>query len=162
MFQRSFSASQRLRGRFLLLRSRAMSAIPAMTAILTAFCLRLQPPPSPTPLCTPISTQGHPRPPKAEGAVEARFSRFSGLQSGPISALFLISNCPVGRGSQRIMVCILADCCVLIANFQRSLDAMGHKALASYRFLFAQVKRLDTKTTYIVDSITSIVDARCL
>jgi hypothetical protein len=32
--------------------------------------------------------------------VEARFSRFSGLQSGSISALFFRFNCPVGRGSQ--------------------------------------------------------------
>jgi hypothetical protein len=39
--------------------------------------------------------------PSGDRAVEAFFSRFSGLQSRSISALFSGSNCPVGRGSQR-------------------------------------------------------------
>jgi hypothetical protein len=40
----------------------------AITAILAAFCLYPQPDPNPYPLCTPISTQGHPIHPRiAEG-----------------------------------------------------------------------------------------------
>jgi len=38
--------------------------------------------------------------PSGDRAVEALFSRFSGLQSGAISALFSRFWCPVGRGSQ--------------------------------------------------------------
>jgi hypothetical protein len=37
------------------------------------------------------------------------FSRFSGLQSGSISALFSRFCCPVGRGSQRAGASVLAD-----------------------------------------------------
>jgi len=85
-----------------------ISAITAIPAILAALCLR----PSaidPTPHRrfvenkdqTPIRPSGH-------RTVEVVFSRFSGLQSRPISALFSGFYCSGGRGSQTFW--LNADC----------------------------------------------------
>jgi hypothetical protein len=99
----------------LFFRSRAMSAIPRdhgdrRAARATALCLR----PSaryPTPHAPLLKTKAEvPFDRPVDRTVEAIFSCLSAVQSGPISALFSRFCCPVGRGSQRIMVCILVDC----------------------------------------------------
>jgi hypothetical protein len=82
----------------------------AITAILVALCLRpsaIDPPPLGPSLKTKAEVP-------FDRAVTERskpfFLVFPAVQSSPISALFLLSSCPVGRGSQRVMVCILAGC----------------------------------------------------
>jgi len=42
--------------------------------------------------------------PSGDRAVEALFSRFSAVESGPISALFFRFYCSVGRGSQALAI----------------------------------------------------------
>jgi hypothetical protein len=82
---------------FLFFRSRAITAISRHFA---AFCLR-SPAGDPPPIApfvenkdpTPIRPNGH-------RAVEVHFSRFSAVQSGPMSACFFRFYCSVGRGSQ--------------------------------------------------------------
>jgi hypothetical protein len=96
----------------------------AITAIPAALCLR----PSardPPPISALLKTKIKPQFDRAvDRAVEALFPIFQGIKSGPISALFSHFHCAVGRGSQRIMVCILADCCLLIAMFSKIVQLL--------------------------------------
>ena len=58
---------------------------------------------TPPPISVLLKTKVKPQFDRAvDRTVEALFFRFSGLQSGSISALFSRFYCPVGRGSQRL------------------------------------------------------------
>jgi len=63
--------------------------------------------------------------PSGHRAVEALFSRFSGLQSRSISAVFPRSSCPVGRGSWARLLGFPANCQLLIANCFLSKSFLG-------------------------------------
>src|SRR5579871_1871379 len=74
--------------------------------------------------------------------VDPSFSRFSGLQSRSISALFSRSNCPVGRGSQRsLLVWLTADLLIFKDHSRMAAPSLGGKCvtLPFVRFHFNKI-----------------------
>jgi hypothetical protein len=72
--------------------------------------------PSPPPLCTPISTQGHPRPPKAEGRSKPIFPVFQGSNLAHFQPCFPVLAVRSAEGRNWKPLGFLANCQLPIAS----------------------------------------------